>query len=49
MENIIEIKGLKKFYDEGKVKALNGIDLNIKKGEFDSIKQSSDYIHKNFM
>ena len=31
MENIIEIKGLKKFYDEGKVKALNGIDLNIKK------------------
>ena len=37
MENIIEIKGLKKFYDEGKVKALNGIDLNIKKGEFVSI------------
>ena len=27
MENVVEIKSLKKFYDEGKVKALNGIDL----------------------
>jgi len=36
-ENIIEIKGLKKSYDNGTIKALNGIDLEIKKGEFVSI------------
>jgi putative ABC transport system ATP-binding protein len=36
-ENIIEIRGLKKSYDKGKIKALNGIDLEIKKGEFVSI------------
>lgn len=36
-ENIIEIKGLKKSYDNGQIKALNGIDLEIKKGEFVSI------------
>ena len=36
-ENIIEIQGLKKSYDKGKIKALNGIDLEIKKGEFVSI------------
>ena len=36
-ENIIEIKGLKKSYDKGKIIALNGIDLEIKKGEFVSI------------
>jgi putative ABC transport system ATP-binding protein len=36
-ENIIEIKGLKKSYDKGKITALNGIDLEIKKGEFVSI------------
>jgi len=36
-ENIIEIKDLKKSYDHGKIKALNGIDLNIRKGEFVSI------------
>ena len=36
-ENIIEIKGLKKSYDNGKIKALNGINLEIKKGEFVSI------------
>ena len=36
-ENIIEIKGLKKSYDKGKITALNGIDLQIKKGEFVSI------------
>jgi putative ABC transport system ATP-binding protein len=35
--NIIEIKNLKKSYDKGKIKALNGIDLEIKKGEFVSI------------
>ncbi|MBM4242110.1 MAG: ABC transporter ATP-binding protein [Euryarchaeota archaeon] len=36
-KNIIEIKGLKKSYDNGKIMALNGIDLEIKKGEFISI------------
>lgn len=36
-ENIIEIKNLKKSYDNGTVKALNGIDLEIKRGEFVSI------------
>jgi len=35
MENIIEIRGLKKVYRMGqeKVYALNGIDLDVKKGE----------------
>lgn len=36
-ENIIEIHNLKKNYDKGNIKALNGIDLEIKKGEFISI------------
>jgi putative ABC transport system ATP-binding protein len=36
-ENIIEIKGLKKSYDNGKITALNGMDLVVKKGEFISI------------
>jgi putative ABC transport system ATP-binding protein len=36
-ENIIDIKGLKKSYDNGKIKALNGMDLKVKKGEFISI------------
>jgi len=36
-ENIIEIRNLRKSYDKGKIKALNGIDLEIKKGEFVSI------------
>ncbi|AEG19151.1 ABC transporter ATP-binding protein [Methanobacterium paludis] len=36
-ENIIEIKNLKKSYDKGKIKALNGVDLEIKRGEFVSI------------
>jgi putative ABC transport system ATP-binding protein len=35
--NIIEIQGLKKSFDKGRIKALNGIDLEIKKGEFVSI------------
>jgi putative ABC transport system ATP-binding protein len=35
--NVIEIKNLKKSYDNGTIKALNGIDLDIKKGEFVSI------------
>ncbi|MGZ7108836.1 MAG: ABC transporter ATP-binding protein [Methanobacterium sp.] len=36
-ENIIEIMNLKKSYDNGTIRALNGIDLEIKKGEFVSI------------
>lgn len=36
-ENIIEIKDLKKGYDDGKIKALNGMNLKVKKGEFISI------------
>ncbi|HSO25759.1 MAG TPA: ATP-binding cassette domain-containing protein, partial [Methanobacteriaceae archaeon] len=36
-KNIIEIKGLKKSYEDGRIKALNGIDLEIKEGEFVSI------------
>jgi len=36
-ENIIEIKNLIKSYDQGNIKALNGIDLTVKKGEFISI------------
>ncbi|MGC9517306.1 MAG: ABC transporter ATP-binding protein [Methanomicrobiales archaeon] len=36
-ENIIEINDLKKSYDNGTIKALNGINLKIKKGEFVSI------------
>lgn len=35
--NIVEIKGLEKSYEKGRIKALNGIDLEIKKGEFVSI------------
>jgi ABC-type lipoprotein export system ATPase subunit len=35
--NIIEIRGLKKSYDNGRTKALDGINLDIKEGEFVSI------------
>ena len=35
--NMIEINDLKKSYDNGKIKALNGMDLVVKKGEFISI------------
>lgn len=35
--NIVEIKNLEKTYENGHIKALNGIDLNIKEGEFVSI------------
>lgn len=35
--NIVEIKNLRKSFDNGKIVALNGIDLEIKKGEFVSI------------
>jgi putative ABC transport system ATP-binding protein len=34
---IIKIKGLKKGYDNNQIKALNGIDLEIKEGEFVAI------------
>lgn len=34
---IIKIKDLKKSYDNGKIKALNGMNLEVKKGEFISI------------
>lgn len=36
-DNIVEIKNIKKFYDNGSTKALNGINLTIKEGEFVSI------------
>jgi len=36
-ENIIEIKNIKKSYENGKIKALDGVSLEIKKGEFVSI------------
>lgn len=35
--NIVEIKNLEKSYDKGRIKALNGIDMEIGKGEFVSI------------
>ena len=35
--NIIEIKNLKKEYEDGSIRALNGIDLEIKRGESVSI------------
>lgn len=37
IEHIIRIRGLKKSFDDGKIAALNGVDLHIKKGEFVSI------------
>lgn len=37
MNKIIEIRGLKKSFDNGKIKALNGVDLEIVRGEFISI------------
>lgn len=37
IENIIQIRDLKKSFDNGRIIALNGINLNIKKGEFVSI------------
>jgi len=36
-KNIIEIQELKKSFENGKIKALDGIDLKIKKGEYVSI------------
>ena len=37
IENIIEIRDLKKSYDNGKIKAINGMDLEVRKGELISI------------
>lgn len=37
MAKIVEIKDLKKSYENGNIKALNGIDLEIEEGEFVSI------------
>ncbi|MBZ9571318.1 ABC transporter ATP-binding protein [Methanobrevibacter sp. TMH8] len=36
-KNIVEIKNLEKSYEKGHIKALNGINLEIKEGEFVSI------------
>lgn len=32
-DNLITVKGLKKYFKNGEIKALNGIDLEVKKGE----------------
>ncbi|MBR5809024.1 MAG: amino acid ABC transporter ATP-binding protein, partial [Clostridia bacterium] len=32
-DNIIKVSGLKKHYFDGKIKALDGVDLEVKKGE----------------
>lgn len=37
LENIVEITNLKRSYENGKIKALDGVSLEIKKGEFVSI------------
>lgn len=37
MEDIVDIRGLKKNYENGKIKALDGADIKIKRGEFVSI------------
>ncbi len=37
MSRIVEIRNLKKSYEDGNVRALNGIDLDIDEGEFVSI------------
>lgn len=37
VDNIIELKNVVKIFDEGKIKALDGVDLEIKEGEFVSI------------
>jgi len=36
-KNIVDISNLEKNYENGRIRALNGIDLKIKKGEFVSI------------
>jgi len=37
MERIIEIRSLRKSFDGGRIKALNGVDLDVEHGEFVSI------------
>lgn len=37
MNNIIKLQGVKRSFDEGRIKALDGIDLKVKRGEFLSI------------
>ncbi len=37
IKNIIELKNIKRSYENGKIKALDGVSLEIKKGEFVSI------------
>ena len=37
MDNVVEINNLVKTYENGHIKALNGIDLTIGEGEFVSI------------
>ena len=37
MERIIEIRSLRKSFDGGRIKALNGVDLDVDHGEFVSI------------
>lgn len=37
VENIIKIRNVKKSYENGKIKALDGVNLEIKRGEFVSI------------
>ncbi len=37
IENVVEINNVKKSYENGKIKALDGVNLEIKKGEFVSI------------
>jgi putative ABC transport system ATP-binding protein len=37
MNNIIRLQGVKRNFDEGRIKALDGIDLKVERGEFLSI------------
>ena len=37
VKNVVEINNIKKSYENGKIKALDGVSLEIKKGEFVSI------------
>ena len=37
MSRIVEIRDLKKSYEDGNIKALNGISLDIEEGEFVSV------------
>jgi ABC-type lipoprotein export system ATPase subunit len=37
VDNIIEVKGVTKHYEQGRIKALDGVDLSIKRGDYVSI------------